>query len=345
MIKNKRITIADIAQKSGYSKTAVSFAFNCPERISKEAVERILTIAKEMDYIPDPMARNFSLGRHLSIGFLVPQVFSVAFDNPHSVDVLKGIGTIAESFDYTVTLIPPLHSSIAEAIKSATVDGIIAMGLEFGPDVQEALKRRKLPFVCIDGIETEGIISVSIDDVQAAESQMMEVLNAGHRKVGIISLSDAAYTENDGEDFAPGVASARGEGYRKAYRVMGLEPDFVHVRGDATFDGGKEAAFTILKETKPTCLVCMSDVQAAGAMEACRELGIAVPNEISIVGFDGIQLNTPGGLALSTIEQKGSDKGKKAAEILFGMLKGEEPEVERNLVPFRFIKGETLKNV
>ncbi|MBQ0072197.1 MAG: LacI family DNA-binding transcriptional regulator, partial [Spirochaetales bacterium] len=147
MVKPKRITIADIAQKSGYSKTAVSFAFNCPERISKEAVDRILSIAREMDYIPDPMARNFSLGRYLSIGFLVPQAFSVSLDNPHSIDVLKGLGSVAESYDYTVTMIPPHHASIAEAIKSATVDGIIAFGLEFSSEIQEAQKRRKLPFV------------------------------------------------------------------------------------------------------------------------------------------------------------------------------------------------------
>ena len=226
-MKSKRITIADIAQKSGYSKTAVSFAFNCPERISRDAVEKILSIAQELDYFPDPMARNFSLGRHLSLGFLVPQSFDISMDNPHVVDVLRGIGSICESYGYTITCIPPLRSSIAEAIKNATVDGIIGMGLEFGSEVQEAFKRRKLPFVCIDAIDEENVISVSIDNEEAAMRQMTEALGRGHRKIAVISLPGAAYlSDTDSPTVAPGVAAARNRGYLKAEKEYGIDTPF-----------------------------------------------------------------------------------------------------------------------
>ena len=102
-MKAKRVTIQDIAEKSGYSKTAVSFAFNSPDRISKEAVEKILQTAKDLDYIPDPMARNFSLGRHMSIGFLLPQIFQESLQNPYTLSVIRAIGNVCQSHGYMLS--------------------------------------------------------------------------------------------------------------------------------------------------------------------------------------------------------------------------------------------------
>ena len=110
-MKAKRITIQDIAEKTGYSKTAVSFAFNSPSRISKKAAEKILKAAKELDYIPDPMARNFSLGRHMALGFLLPQRVEASLGNPYIQSVISGIAEVCQKRGYMLTLIPPLHSS------------------------------------------------------------------------------------------------------------------------------------------------------------------------------------------------------------------------------------------
>ena len=344
-MKNKRITIADIAQKSGYSKTAVSFAFNCPERISRDAVEKILKIAKELDYFPDPMARNFSLGRHLSLGFLVPQSFEVSLKNPHVVDVLRGIGNVCESYGYTLTCIPPLHSSIAEAIKNATVDGIIGMGLEFGTEVQEAFKRRKLPFVCIDAIDEDNVISVSIDNEEAARRQMSEALGRGHRDIAVISLPGAAYlSDSDKNEVAPGVAAARDRGYIRAQKEFGIEKTFPRYPVFATKDGGRNAMEMILKEGKPSCIVTMSDIQAIGAIEYLEEKGIRVPDDISVVGFDGIYSSAQN-KKLCSINQQGHRKGSVAAEILFDILKGKEPEEKITLIPFTFEEGDTLRSL
>ena len=344
-MKSKRITIADIAQKSGYSKTAVSFAFNCPERISRDAVEKILSIAQELDYFPDPMARNFSLGRHLSLGFLVPQSFDISMDNPHVVDVLRGIGSICESYGYTITCIPPLRSSIAEAIKNATVDGIIGMGLEFGSEVQEAFKRRKLPFVCIDAIDEENVISVSIDNEEAAMRQMTEALGRGHRKIAVISLPGAAYlSDTDSPTVAPGVAAARNRGYLKAEKEYGIDTPFKTYPVLATKEGGEEAAKRILKDGTPTCIVTMSDIQAIGAIEYLEKNGIRVPEDVSVIGFDGIY-HTTMGKKLCSIDQRGREKGIRAAVMLFDIIKGNEPENKISLIPFNFEEGDTLKDI
>ncbi len=139
--KMKRPTIKDIARESGYSKTAVSFAFNDPSRISEKACTQILQTAERLGYIPDPMARNFSLRRHLSIGFLLPQEIRYSLQNPYAQQVLLGIGGVCEKYGYTLTLIPPpLNESVTEAVRNAAVDGLITMGMQVGMDIVSVMK-------------------------------------------------------------------------------------------------------------------------------------------------------------------------------------------------------------
>ncbi len=343
-MNEKRITIADIAKKSGYSKTAVSFAFNNPERISSEAVEKILKVARELDYIPDPMARNFSLGKHFSLGFLLPQSFDDTLDNPHIVDVLRGIGMVCEKNGYTFTLIPPLHSSIAEAIKSATVDGIIGMGLDFGGGVREALKKRKLPLVRIDAIDSEDGYSVSIDNTDAAYTQMSEVLKRGHRDIAVVTLLGAAYIETT-DTVAPGVANFRTTGYRKALEEYSITSPVRQYPESTTVQGGKNACQKILENGTPSAIVAMSDIQAIGVIEELQDRGFRVPEDVSVIGFDGTYRSSYFGHRLTTIDQQGYLKGQTAAEMLFNIINKAEAGEKNVLIPYSFYEGETLKSI
>ena len=343
-MNEKRITIADIAKKSGYSKTAVSFAFNNPDRISSEAVEKILKVAKELDYIPDPMARNFSLGKHFSLGFLLPQSFDDTLDNPHIVDVLRGIGSVCEKNGYTFTLIPPLHSSIAEAIKSATADGIIGMGLDFGGGVREALQKRKLPLVRIDAIDSEEGYSVSIDNTDAAYRQMTEVLRHGHRDIAVVTLLGAAYIETT-DTVAPGVANFRTKGYRKALEEYRITAPIRQYPESTTVQGGRNACQKILENGTPTAIVAMSDIQAIGVIEELQDRGLRVPEDVSVVGFDGTYRSSYFGHRLTTIDQQGYLKGQTAAEMLFSIISNKEEKEKKILIPYSFYEGETLRSI
>ena len=296
----KRVTIQDIADRTGYSKTAVSFAFNSPSRISKEAVEKILAVAREMDYIPDPMARNFSLGHHMAIGFMIPQSVSVTLENPYIQSVMRSIASVCEDHGYMLTVIPPLHSSIEEAVKSATVDGVIAMGLSMDRSVTDILRRRGLRTVSIDGTGDAGLPSVYIDDRAAAREQMRTVLAMGHRRIAVIALPSAAY-------------------------------------------GGKryEAAGRIIAEGGISCIVTMSDIVALGAWRAIRDKGLRVPDEISIMGFDGIDDHAS--KELSTVMQSADDKGRISAQMLFSMIDGKDEEGTSVKVPFSIREGMTMR--
>ncbi len=343
-MNGKRTTIADIAKASGYSKTSVSFAFNFPERIGKEAREKILDIAKELNFSPDPIARNFSRGQHMTIGFLLPQKLEDSLSNPYTQEVIKGIGAVCEEHGYTLTLIPPLNSSIPEAIKNATVDGLIALGFFFNKKIDEAFKLRKLPVVIIDGFNENDIVSVSIDDIKAAELEMERVLDYGHRDIAIITLPDDAYATFT-PDEATTICKRRKLGYQIAMNRYGMTLNSsTMISSSATLEEGFNTASRILSEKAPTCFVCMSDIVALGVINAIKAKGLSVPEDISVVGFDGILNPDLVGIDLTTIIQSATEKGRLSATILFDLFEGKEVKKD-NYIHYSFNDGKTLKKL
>ncbi|RKX77666.1 MAG: LacI family transcriptional regulator [Spirochaetes bacterium] len=323
----ERITINDIARISGYSKTAVSFAFNNPARISAKTRKHILEVAEKMGYIPDPMARNLSLRRHHTIGFLLPQVITVAFQNPYLSQIFQGIGETCQKRGYTVMVIPPVRQSIEEGVKGAAVDALITLGLKPEMEVVEIIQRRRIPFVTIDGIPSEEIPSINIDDRRAAEKLMAYILQLGHRQIAILSLLK---DQGEREEEATGVRAQRLKGYEDALKSFGLDPEnspITEIECECSLHGGWDAARRVL-EIKPrsTAVVAMSDIMALGCHAFFREHGIKIPHEISLAGFDNIPESWLVSPPLTTISQPGYEKGKKAMELLLGII---EKKVEK----------------
>ena len=340
MTKTKRTTISDIAKMSGYSKTAVSFAFNCPQRISTAARERILAVAKDLDYMPDPMARNFSLGKHMTAGFLLPQVLESSLDNPYTQKVIIGMGRVCEDNGYSIMLIPPLRSSIPEAVKNATVDGIIAMGIMFDQNITEVFRRRKLPVVVIDASSNDDVTTVTIDDEMAAEIQMRAALEKGHRDIAIISLPDDAYSSSDAN--GENTIRKRMKGYYRVLKEYGIKKDRLIIKScDVTLSDSKRTAFDILSESTPSCFVCMSDIAAMGVISAIKDKGLDCPKDISVIGFDGITNPLLNGIDLTTIVQDPIEKGKLAAQLLFSIIAGSNESTKQH-TSFFLHEGETL---
>ena len=335
---SKRTTIQDIAEKAGYSKAAVSFAFNDPSKISKEAHDRILATARELGYIPDPMARNFSRGRHMALGFLLPQMLQESLQNPYTQSVIRGIGEVCQEHGYMLTLIPPLHSSVSEAVKNATVDGLMTMGFVLSGKVRSILRIRRMPVVSIDGEADDDVHSVSIDDEKAAELQLRKVLEKGHRRIAIIALPDDAYESSS-------IARRRRKGYGNALSAFSIPPESIIVSSaKATFRSGMETAGRILDASSPTCFVTMSDAVAIGVMSEIRRRGLTVGDDISVMGFDGIEDSGFPCYGLSTIAQSGEEKGIRSAELLFMMIDGKEAP-SSIIIPYEYREGTTLKEV
>ena len=319
-----RVTINDIARISGYSKTSVSFAFNDPGRISEKARNRILTIAEELGYIPDPVARNLTLRRHGTIGLLLPETISLAFLNSHLSQIVQGIGEVCEREGHSLTLIPPVRESVLEGVRSAAVDGLITVGLEPGMETVELIRQRHLPFVTIDGRVGGGFPVVGIDDREAARAIMRHVLQLGHRSLAVICFVD--------EPQLAGPSQVKGErltGYREALSELD-DGEYRSARfweTESSCTGGREIAEEILDAGEwPTAIVAMSDVIALGVLEHLANRGVSVPGEVSLVGFDDIPEARLVGPQLTTISQHGFEKGQTAANLLMRLIAKEQAE-------------------
>lgn len=316
-----RITINDIARVSGYSKTTVSFAFNDPRRISTEARDKILAIASELGYVPDPVARSLSKRKLGTIGLLLPQPIPLALDNPYMVHLIRGIGEICNREGLSLTMLPPTRGNLMNSVKTAVVDGFVTVGLHPEHDIVQVIQNRHIPFVTIDGTAGDGIPCVSINDREAASLAMSHLLEHGHRRIGVVVMADERVP--DQEDYS-GTGIERLEGYRSALARQGIDWNshmVTRISVPVSLEGGRLAGRQLLAEPRlPTGIVCMSDIIAIGMLMELRKAGKRIPWDVSIVGFDDIPeagMVTP---ALTTIAQPAEEKGIRAGELLVKMI-------------------------
>ncbi|MGZ6341353.1 MAG: LacI family DNA-binding transcriptional regulator, partial [Candidatus Limnocylindrales bacterium] len=159
-----------MADAAGVSKTAVSFAFNSPEKLGPATLERVLGVAHELGYTPHPAARALSMRRSGTIGILIPQRLSSVFANPFLGELIQGLGELCEEHDLTLLLVPPLDGSLEGAIRQASVDGFVSLGL--GPDDQalQMLERIGIPTVLVDSETSPTHPSVNVDDTGGASA-------------------------------------------------------------------------------------------------------------------------------------------------------------------------------
>jgi DNA-binding LacI/PurR family transcriptional regulator len=322
-VYNMRTTINDIARKAGVSKTTVSFAFNNPSKISKETFIRIMDIARELGYFPDPVARTLAMKQTKSIGLLLPQPIQEVFQNPYIADILRGIGLICDGEGLSLGILSPLKGVLAQTIRNAAVDGIITLGIGPGMSVLELFHQRGLPFVTIDGAAGDALVNVGIDDEKAAESLMEAVLSCGHREIAIFTLKNVVLSD-EGDHFSL-TNDLRLSGFNRALHRYGLSAGStsgVRVYStEVSIESGRIAAREIFAENrKPTAIICLADVQAIGVYEECRAEGISIPGDISVVGFDDISFSAFMDPPLTTLRQPGFLKGESAARILVDMI-------------------------
>ena len=324
--KSPRPTIKDIAARAGVSKTTVSFALNDPTRISEETCRKVLAVVNEVGYVPDPVARTLTTKRLGALGLLLPQPMSEALRNPYLWQVIRGIGSVCEEHELSLAMLPPVRGKVIEAARRAFVDGLLTIGV--GPDheVVDLIERRHIPFVTIDGEAVDPMVNIGIDDAAAARSLMGEALARGHRRIAILALRPETLNL-PGKRYSL-VSDRRLAGFDSALGSVGLgldSPEIDVIPVECSMEGGYEAALGILSRQgkAPTAVLAMADVVALGVYGACRRLGVRIPDDLSVAGFDDIPdaaLSEPG---LTTVRQPGEAKGAAAADLVIRLLAGE----------------------
>jgi alanine racemase len=310
----RRPRIADVAEAAGVSKTAVSFAFNDPERLSEATAARIRAVADELGYRPHPVARMLTRRRTMTIGLLTPQDLATAFANPFLAMFCQGLGRLADTWGYALHVISPVDGSLARAIDRATVDGFVVIGLAADhPEIGRIL-RVGLPVVLVDS-HREDADSIRIDDKGGAKAAARHLVALGHRSFVVLAIESKLHP-------ADTVIGRRLDGYREGLGEAGIElDDGAVVHGQATIEGGR-AAFRSAHRAgfRPTAVLAMSDAIAIGAIAAAREIGLSVPGDVSVVGFDDIDLARLIDPPLTTVAQPVVRKGEEAVRLLMASI-------------------------
>jgi len=300
------------------SKTAVSFAFNNPDRLSSGTATRIREIAESLGYRPHPVARMLTQRQTMTLGVLTPQALAVIFSNPFFALFSEGVAHAASDLGYELHFISPRNGSLALAVGRATVDGVVAIGLSRDHPEVEQIRSSGLPMVLVDSEDLPEHSSVVVDDEGGARAAAEHLVKLGHRDILVVAVERPESSSERGLDAPEGVADRRLRGYRSALTAAGIDlgPEWI-VAGRVSIDGGESAfqrawAFGL----RPTGVLAMSDAMAIGAMRAARQLGLRIPDDVSVVGFDDIDLAALVDPALTTVHQPIRQKGIDAVRLL-----------------------------
>jgi DNA-binding LacI/PurR family transcriptional regulator len=336
--RSRRPRIADVAREAGVSKTAVSFAFNNPDRLSPETAERIRGVAESLGYQPHPVARMLAQQRTSTLGVLTPQPLSVVLENPFFSLFSSGAALAAGRLGYSLQLISPFHGSLARAVARATIDGVIVVGLWADHPEVEQIHQAGLPMVLVDSSALPHHSSVMVDDEGGARVAAEHLAGLGHRDVLVIAIEPP---QPAGLGDTEGIVGQRLRGYRAGLQSAGVVlADEAVIASPVTIDGGRAALMQAWEDgLRPTGVLAMGDVMAIGALQAARDLRIEVPRMMSIVGFDDIEFAAYTDPPLTTVHQPVRRKGELAVEILVAEIEDEAPDrpvhscLEARLIP------------
>lgn len=327
----RRVGLRDVAQRLGVSAVTVSNAFNRPDQLSPALRARVLEAAAEMGYAgPDPSARMLRTGHAGAIALYNHDPITYLLEDPVATGFMGGIAEVCQERQTGLLVLPGAATARGgpTAIDTAAVDGFILYALaEDDPGLPRILARRQ-PVVAVDvGFVAGATAVVGIDDRAAAGSAAEHLLQLGHRSLAVLAMELHADGCSGLAD-RPRIATAsfpvtrrRWQGYADAFARFGIDPAAVPVWetvGNA--EHGAEAGARVLldrgSERRPTAILAMSDRLALGALRAAGRLGLQVPEDLSIVGFDDIPQAREAGTGLTTIRQPSREKGRLAARLL-----------------------------
>ena len=335
----------EVADTAGVSTSSVSNAYHRPSKLSSQKREQILKTAQDLGYAgPHPGASSLRSGSVGSLGLLITDSLPYAFEDPATVLLLRGIAQVSQMANVSLSLLPSAlpegrgHHSLPEgprrrselwsAIQRSVVDGFLIYSLpDKHPAVDKALSRG-LPCVVIDSPTCAGIPSVKIDDERAAGEAAEHLLRLGHRRIGILVdrlVPDGFHgpvPRSRIQSAVDGVAKARLTGYFAAFQRAGVDASTVPVieAGGFLAADSRRAARMLLAQSGVTAVLASTDVLALAALEILQQSGRKVPDDVSVVGFDGLPQAIAAGL--STVQQPLVEKGRLAAQAIIKSVEG-----------------------
>ncbi len=315
----KRVTMRQIAEQAGVSRTTVSFVLNDVPgfNISGETRNRILSVARELNYIPDSVAQSLASGRVGTIALVLRQSQHQLVDDAFLSPVVQGLSAALKDYGYHVLIEPldPANGSVeyGDLVRARRADGIVISGPRLDDEELTRIYEERIPIVMMGQLPGSSIPFVDVDNVQGARQAVQHLIDLGHREIACITNAPLAYT----------ASRDRLEGYRQALEAHGITFRQQLVRtGDFTDESGAEAMRDILAECDPcpTAVFAASDVIAFGALSALQEASLRVPEDVALVGFDDIPLAAYIDPQLTTVHLPAFGLGWGAGKMLMDLL-------------------------
>lgn len=305
-----RTTIREVAQAADVSPTTVSHVLSEKRPVAPETRERVLLAIERLGFRPSGIARSLRTQRSHTVALVIPDITN-PFYPVVSRGLQDGLGSVYRVLVCNTDGRADLERELVEDVVQRGVDGVVLVAFTAEPWLGEVIDRG-VPLVCVGQPAEHGDVDfVESDDRGGGRAATLHLLELGHRGIGFIGGPARA-------------GERRREGYEAALVEAGVQPDpRLIADGDWTRSGGHAAAAALLaSESRPTALFCANDLMAIGALDAARELGLDVPGDVSVVGFDDLEaasLVTP---KLTTVVNPGHEIGRSAGELLLERIAG-----------------------
>ena len=327
------VTIKDVARVVGVSPSTVSRALNDSPLIREETKARIRRIAQELGYERNELARGLVKGASGAIGLVIPDI-----TNPFFAEVTRGVGEVAHARGYGVILCnteedPDRERSYIRLLRRKRVDGLILTSVTAEDPYLKALARSKTPFVLVSrACQLVPAPYVGVDDRLGGRLAVEHLVELGHRRIGFIGGPADVQSSLDRLAAFEAVLTEHGIPVREEWISFS---DFTQRAG---YRAGKEL---LRRKVRPSAVFAANDVVALGVLQAADELGLRVPEDLSVVGYDDISYAGLPRIELTTVAQPSFEMGKIAAEWLLSVLEGGPRRLYRLLTPKLVVRRTT----
>jgi len=336
--------IKDVARLANVSITTVSRVINNGEHIKPETRERVLAAIEKLNFKPNKLAQSLGSGCFQAIGVVATRTSYQAFGNPYFSMVLQAIGETAENKNYEIMLCSSSDENreiekCMSMIESKVVQGLLLLGSRVNDRLVEELERVGFPFVLVGRVIDEelakNIYSVDTDNLKDCMEAVEYLISLGHRRIGCIHAPLKYVASKD-----------RLDGYIEAHKRALIPVDYSLIEdGGYSSNNAYEAALKLLNSPNPpTAIFATDDIKAIGAYKAMIELGIKIPDQISLIGHNNYEISQIITPSLTTIDVPIYSLGTTSTRVLFDLIEGNTPE-KRIILETSFIKRDSCKAI
>ncbi|MBO6510564.1 MAG: LacI family DNA-binding transcriptional regulator [Roseibium sp.] len=325
-----RVRVTDVARLAGCAPATVSRVLNNPNKVSQAKRELVEKAMQELGYVRNHAARALRSQRSNMVGVLIPTLdyalYAQLVGAANSVFSEAGVSTLIATYGYDLDI----EVKEARQLVERGAEALILVGENHRKELHETLEKFGVPCICtyVSNPESQHP-TVGFDNAAAAAKLAQHLVHLGHRNIGVIS---GITKDNDR-------TTERLDGIRAELKRHSIElrASMVTERTYSISDGRKACAFLLSRsDPRPSAIVCGNDVLALGALVECQAQGLNVPEDVSIVGFDNLELSLHSNPPLTTIDVPAEEMGTTAANHILGYLNGEEVS-PHNLVEVELI--------